>query len=67
MVALAAFSARAAYDEEVCDFDRFYVGKMSFLYDAKMVFYTILCILGIVVRRPPLFILGSIASTSASI
>ena len=37
--------------------DRFYVGKMSFPYDAKMVFYTILCILGIVVRHPPLFIL----------
>jgi O-antigen biosynthesis protein WbqP len=37
--------------------DRFYVGKMNFPYDAKMVVYTILCILGIVVRRPPLFIL----------
>ena len=37
--------------------DRFYVVRMGFLYDAKMVFYTILCILGIVIRRPPLFIL----------
>ena len=26
MVALAVFAARAAYDEEACDFDRFYVG-----------------------------------------
>ena len=37
--------------------DRFYVGKMGFAYDAKMVFYTILCILGIVFRHPPVFIL----------
>lgn len=37
--------------------DRFYVARLGFLYDTKMVFYTILCILGIVIRRPPLFIL----------
>jgi O-antigen biosynthesis protein WbqP len=37
--------------------DRFYVARMGFLYNSKMVFYTILCILGIVVRHPPLFIL----------
>ena len=37
--------------------DCFYVGKMGLAYDAKMVFYTILCILGIVFRHPPIFIL----------
>ena len=37
--------------------DRFYIGKMGFAYDTKMVVYTVLCILGIVFRHPPVFIL----------
>lgn len=37
--------------------DRFYIGKMGFVYDAKMVFYTVLCILGIIFHHPPCFIL----------
>lgn len=37
--------------------DRYYIGRMGFAYDAKMVVYTLLCILGIVFRHPPLFIL----------
>lgn len=32
--------------------DRFYIGRQTVGYDARMIWYTVLCILGTVVRRP---------------
>lgn len=37
--------------------DRLYIERQGFAYDAKMVFYTVPCILGTLVHRPPLGIL----------
>lgn len=32
--------------------DRYYVGRQTLLYDARLIWYTVLCILGTVVHRP---------------
>jgi len=37
--------------------DRCYVGKQTVGYDARMIWYTILCIIGTVFHRPPYFVL----------
>ena len=37
--------------------DRYYIGKQTIGYDIKMIWYTILCILGTVINRPAVFIL----------
>ena len=37
--------------------DRYYVNKQNIGYDIKMIWYTILCILGTIVHHPPVFIL----------
>lgn len=37
--------------------DRFYIGKQKLGYDVKLIFYTVLCIIGTVIHRPALFIL----------
>ena len=36
--------------------DRFYIGKQKFGYDIKMIWYTVLCILGTIIHHKPLFI-----------
>ncbi len=37
--------------------DRYYVGKQTIGYDLKLIWYTVLCILGTVIKKPPVFIL----------
>ena len=37
--------------------DRYYIGKQTIGYDVKMIWYTVLCILGTVFHRPPVKIL----------
>ena len=37
--------------------DRFYVEKQSIGYDLKMIWYTALCIIGTIIRKPPFFVL----------
>jgi O-antigen biosynthesis protein WbqP len=37
--------------------DRYYISRQSFAYDAKMVFQTILCIGGVLLRHPPVAVL----------
>ncbi len=37
--------------------DRYYVGKQTVGYDLKLIWYTVLCILGTVIKKPPVFIL----------
>ena len=37
--------------------DRFYVNKQKIGYDIKLIWYTILCVLGTIVHHPPIFIL----------
>ena len=37
--------------------DRYYVGKQTIGYDLKLIWYTVLCILGTVFKKPPVFIL----------
>lgn len=40
--------------------DRFYIGKQTISYDIKLIWYTILCILGSFVKHPPVSILEEI-------
>ena len=42
--------------------DRYYVEKQSITYDIKLIWYTVRCILGIVIRRPPIRILEEMIS-----
>lgn len=37
--------------------DRFYLGKQSLFYDFKLIWYTVLCILGTLFKKPAVFIL----------
>ena len=37
--------------------DRYYIGKQAIGYDVKMIWYTVICILGTVFRKPAVFIL----------
>ena len=37
--------------------DRYYAGRQTAGYDAKMIWYTVLCVLGTLLRRPPRWIL----------
>lgn len=42
--------------------DRYYVEKQSITYDIKLIWYTVRCILGIIIRRPPIRILEEMIS-----
>ena len=37
--------------------DRYYIGKQTLGYDLKLIWYTVLCILGTIVKRPQMKIL----------
>ena len=51
----------AEYMEKVAptrlSLDRYYIGKQSVGYDIKIIWYTIVCILGTIIHRPAIFIL----------
>ena len=45
--------------------DRYYVGRQKAFYDIKMIWYTILCIFGTIIKRPQTWILEEMISAVA--
>ena len=42
--------------------DRYYVGKQEIGYDAKLIWYTVVCIIGTVIKKKPAFILNEVTA-----